>query len=91
MLFRSTLIAYILFAVLNYYYMNKICKDKLDGATVYNVKRLSIMGVIFTIIILIALMGYPYPLLRWGMLVVIVIVVLLNMKKILTLINESMK
>ena len=87
----TTLIAYILFAVLNYYYMNKICKDKLDGATVYNVKRLSIMGVIFTIIILIALMGYPYPLLRWGMLVVIVIVVLLNMKKILTLINESMK
>ena len=78
----TTLIAYIVFAIANYYYMNKMCIDKLEGAMVYDLKRLSIMSLIFLAVMLIALAAYPYPLVRWGVLFVIVIVVIFNLKKI---------
>ena len=70
--------------------MNKMCVDKLEGAMIYNLKRLSVMSIAFLIIMLIALSAYPYPLLRWGVLFVIVIAVLFNIKKIMLLIKGSM-
>lgn len=79
----TTLIAYIVFAVANYYYMKKMCESKLEGNVIYDMKHLVIMSIAFLIIMLLALVVYPYPLIRWGVLVVIGIVVLAKAKNIL--------
>lgn len=86
----TTLIAYIVFAIANYYYMTKMCGEKLEGAKVYNIKNLSIMSIVFLVIVLLTLAVYPYPWIRWSGLFAIVIIVLLNMKKIFVLLKGSM-
>jgi len=86
----TTLIAFIVFAVANYYYMQKMCIEKLDGVDVYNVKHLSLMSIAFLALIFLALFAYPYPLLRWGGLFAIVMIVLVFHKKILNIVKVSL-
>lgn len=86
----TTLIAFMVFAVANYHYMQKMCIEKLDGVNVYNVKHLLVMSAAFLVLMFLALFAYPYPVLRWGGLFAIVIVVLVFHKKILNIVKESL-
>lgn len=86
----TTLIAYIVFVAANYYYMKKLCAEKLQGAAVYNIRNLCVLSAGFLLLVFAALLAYPYPLLRWGGLCLIAILVLAFHKKIIGMLKREL-
>lgn len=78
----TTLAAYIVFALCNYYYMRKICKDKIGGESIYNMKVLFLLSVVCLICIAFAVLIYENAILRWGILGVILVLIMVNYRKI---------
>lgn len=83
----TTLVAYIIFALSNYYYMKKICKEKIGDVEIFQIKKLLLMGTGFLVICIITLLIYEMPLVRWALLFIILLIALINYKKILALIQ----
>ncbi len=86
----TTLIAYIVFVAANYYYMKKMCAEKLQGAVIYNIRNLCVLSAGFLLSIFMALLAYPYPMLRWGGLCLIVIIGLAFHKKIIRILKKEL-
>ena len=86
----TTLVCYIVFVAANYYYMKKLCAEKLQGAEIYNIRNLCVLSVGFLFAMFAALLVYPYPMLRWGGLCLIVIMGLVFHKKIITIMRKEL-
>lgn len=86
----TTLLAYIIFALANYYYMTKIVKEKLGDIEIFQIKNLLIMGTLFLVICMLTLLIYEQPIIRWIILFAIVLITLLNCKKIIAFIQQIM-
>lgn len=84
----TTLISYVVLAACNYYYMRKVCKEKMDNAVIYNIKLLMFMAVVFLGCVIGTALIYEYVALRWGILGAILFVVLINAKRILAWSNK---
>lgn len=85
----TTLISYIVFALTNYYYMKKICKEKMDNCRIFPMRRIAMLGAGFLVLSMLTLAIYPYAYIRWGLLITISILILINYRKILTLIKRK--
>lgn len=84
----TTLIAYIVFALCNYHYMRKICKDRIGGESIYNIRILAVLSAGFLICVLLSAFIYSYPWLRWGMAGAAVLTGAVNYKKIINLMKN---
>lgn len=87
----TTLISLIVFAFANYYYMRKMCLEKLDGVVIYNTRNLCVLSVGFLLCLFITLLAYPYPMLRWGGVCIITIIGFVFHKKILEILKKELR
>lgn len=79
----TTLFSYMLFALLHYYFMRKICKQYIDDLRPYNVKIILEIS-IFTLVTGFALLfTYNMPILRYSLIAIALIIVIIMRKKII--------
>ncbi len=84
----TTLFCYIIFAVGHYYFMDRICKEKMDGIRVYNTKLLMLMSILF-VIAGFAMMGTYYsPIVRYSIILIVLLLAFVQRKKIMSVLNS---
>ena len=83
----TTLICYIIFGVAHYAFMNKICKEELNGTRLFDIK--TVLGIAIGLIVFSILMIfiYPYTIIRYIILLAIFIVIVINKN----IINQYLK
>lgn len=78
----TTLICYILYCVFHYIVMTKICNDYLAGVKPYNTKFLILFALVFLTCGFAMLFTYDYPIIRYSIIAVAIIVMIVKKDKI---------
>lgn len=81
----TTLACYILFALYHYYFMRKICKNKLGGALPYSAQKLLIITVCFCTLGFILLFTYHSTIVRYFVIVLFLVMAIIKRKSIITM------
>ena len=84
----TTLVCYVFFAFFHYLFMKKICRERLNGVAVYDVKKMVLISLVLLITTAISMMMYNTYLIRYGCILLMGVVVLLNYKKILSMLKD---
>jgi len=84
----TTLISFAVYAILHYYFMRKICRQKMNGKHIYNEKHLLLIIVIFLAIGIGLSFLYSYWYIRYIILSIIIIIALIKKNTILIFIKE---
>lgn len=79
----TTLFCYILFSVSHYIFMRKVCRKHIDGDKVYDEKTILVMSVIFVIAAFGMMAIYDYPIIRYSLIAVGMIVCVIKRRQIL--------
>lgn len=79
----TTLVCYILFAVMHYFFMTQICKNKLKGEKIFNIKILLAITSIFMLSGLIFLLSYNYIVVRYILIAILFLAVVRGRKVII--------
>ena len=79
----TTLLCYLLITVGHYWVMRIICKQKMAGEKVYSIKLIAIIGFIMMSVIFGSMLIYHQPVLRYGILVCMLVIVCVNRKRII--------
>lgn len=87
----TTLICYILFAVLHYCCMKSVCNQYLDGKTPYELSKLLTISGCFMVLGFLFMCIYEWYLIRYGCLLIIVVVCIFKRKKIIALMRLLFK
>lgn len=67
----TTLICYILFTAMHYFFMSRICEDNLKGKKIFNIKILLSITIIFLLSGFVFLLTYNYIVIRYILIVVL--------------------
>ena len=81
----TTLSCYILFALYHYYFMKKICKDKLGGASPYSAQKLLIITAVFCTLGFLLLFTYHNTILRYFIIILLFVIAIIKKKAIVTM------
>ena len=76
----TTLFCYIIFAVAHYIFMNRICKDKLDGVVPYSSKRIIYISLVFMTLCFGLLCTYNYFILRYAIIGILLLLMWMKRK-----------
>lgn len=94
----TTLVCYMLYAVCHYYYMNKICKDKLNEIKPFNSRILLLITCLFMGLGFLFLVTYYNRVLRYSLIVVLLMtacfkrrIIVDNVKSIISIKNAKVK
>lgn len=79
----TTLFSYMMFAVLHYYFGRKVCNEYLDGTKPYSLRIILAISVGTLVLGLLALLVYPYTLIRYGIILLIAVCIFTFRKKVL--------
>lgn len=85
----TTLICYILFAISHYIFMNKIIKRNLKGIKIYDIKFILSWSLILLLLMLIMSILYKVTILRYCLIMLFIIILYLNKKRIVKELKES--
>lgn len=83
----TTLVCYMLLAVLHFVLMKKACRIHLGGQILFHEKFLLVLSFLLCLISTLMLFVYPYTILRWGLILVILLIIFLQRKRIFDLIR----
>ena len=83
----TTLVSYILLAILHYLFMNKILKKKNVNA-VYNYKLIIGFGLMVTFVSIVIQFLYSAMILRYIVLMIFIIVIIINKNKVMSILKE---
>lgn len=83
----TTLLCYMVYSCLHYFFMTKICKKELDGIHVYSLRKLIIISTILLCLSLVIMMSYTNNLVRYFIIVLMFIILFINKNKIISMIN----
>ena len=83
----TTLACYIIYSVAHYLLMNKMCDQYYDGLRPYSVKKVLAISVPFIVMGFIFLFTYDYPLIRYGIIVVVAVVAFIKRRKIIEVVK----
>lgn len=83
----TTLVCYVLLAGLHFILMKKACRTHLPGQAVFHEKFLFGLSTALCLISSLMLFVYPYPVLRWGLILVIILIMFLQRKRIFSMIR----
>lgn len=78
----TTLFCFMIYALLHYCFMQKICKEYLNDAQAYNTKSLLLITLTFLALGFVILTTYKRPMLRYSLIVILAQVVLIKRKYI---------
>lgn len=84
----TTLVCYVLFGVLHYIFMRKVCKDYLDGYKVYDWKIIFGIGALLILLSFVMLVLYNYSIIRYIVLGILAVVVFCQRKTIIALFKK---
>lgn len=84
----TTLVCYMLFSILHYIFMKKICKDKLPGEKVFNTKIICCIAAVFIIIGIIFLLSYKNMILRYSYIFLFMVFIVVFRK---TIVRDMLK
>ena len=79
----TTLFCYIIFSVSHYLFMRKVCKKHIDGDRVYDSRTIFIMSIVFIIAAFGMMAIYDYPIIRYSLIVIGLIVCIIKRKQII--------
>lgn len=83
----TTLLCYIIYVLMHYYFMRKVCREFLQDARVYNVKALLAITVSFMILAFGIMLLYEYFAIRYGLIGLMVLVVVVKRKKMIAIVK----
>lgn len=86
----TTLVCFIVYAVAHYIFMKKVCRDCCEGIYPYDTRRILLITVPFLIAGFVFMATYNYPLVRYGLVGVAVIVAVVMRKKIISVAKNIM-
>lgn len=87
----TTLICYILFVVMHYCFMKKICHDLIDDVKVYNISVLCAISVAFMVCGFLIMSTYTYAMLRYGLISVVLLGLVAKRRVIISFIAQLMR
>ncbi len=85
----TTLVSYILYSFGHYVLMKKVCKKHANSYDYYDNKKIFVISLIFTIISILIIPIYQNMWLRYSFIFLILVLLLLNYKKIMSLIFKD--
>lgn len=86
----TTLVCYMVYTFAHYLGMRKVCKENFSDERPYDDKKLIIITVIFMIAGFLLLLTYSYPVIRYGIVIVSLVVAIIYWKKIKATVGELM-
>lgn len=84
----TTLICYILFAILHYCFMKKICKLFLPNKEIYDLRIIILITISFMVIGFLFAYSYRIWVMRYSMIIIFAMIVALKRKRIISIIKE---
>lgn len=87
----TSLFCYVLYAIGHYFIMRKVLRDQLSGMKIIDGKMMIIISFTGGISTLVVSLIYGKPIIRYGFLVVIIILAVINREKLIDLIKEIRK
>lgn len=84
----TTLICFCVYTFMHYYFMQKICKEKLDGRKPYNIKIYLLIASIFVIMGFLFQITYINFLARYAIILIAIVMILIKKKVILEEVNR---
>ena len=84
----TTLVCYVLFGILHYIFMRKVCNDYLDGYKVYDWRIIFGIGALLILLSFVMLVLYNYSVIRYIILGILVVVFICLRKTIVKLIKR---
>lgn len=81
----TTLFCYLFYAISHYFCMKKIIKDNLNSARVYNINYIILISILLFITCFGLMLIYNYPLIRYSILLIILLIVWLKKNAIIKL------
>lgn len=80
----TTLFCYMVYAAFHFLFMRKICREYLDNQQPYSMRKYLVIAGIFLTVGLAFLLMYSHPILRYGLLAVLLLFCIIFRKKIIT-------
>lgn len=87
----TTLVCYTAYVVAHYLFMKKVCRDYLDSVKVYDTRFLVGFYILFVILGFLLMMTYNYPVIRYSIIVLALIVLIIYRKKVMKIFKELLK
>lgn len=84
----NTMLCYFLYCVIHYYFMRKVCKEFLNGKSIYDIRFFSMITIFQVGIMFIFLMLYQYLVIRYIFMLCILILLIINKMKVKKLIHS---
>jgi O-antigen/teichoic acid export membrane protein len=78
----TTLACFIIYSISHYYFMNKVCDQFCEGVRPYDIKKILQIAIPFIVCGFVLLMTYNYPYVRYGIVIVVVILVIVFRKRL---------
>lgn len=89
----TTLVCYMIFAIMHYVFMRKICVEKLNGVKVFDIRYIVILSVIVIVLSLGVTVLYGYSIIRYLLMLVGIVFVILKrnfiIRQIINIIGEK--
>lgn len=87
----TTLLSYVCFAVGHYYFMRKVCNEKIPGVRLFCGKKIVMLSVAFTIFTFVVTAIYPHVFLRYLILLLLCAAAVIFRNKIMESIKNELK
>ena len=84
----TTLACFMVYAIAHYLFMRKVCRQCCDGEYPYDTKKIIAITIPFLFMGFAFLATYPYPVLRYGIVLAAVIVAIVFRKRILDMVKQ---
>lgn len=84
----TTLICYIIYAACHYIFMRKICKDNLNDADPFDLKKMLLISSVFLLIGFVLLFTYSSIFIRYGLIVILLLTAIIKRNSIMNFIKE---
>lgn len=84
----TTLFCYMVYAAFHFLFMRKICKKYLENRQPYSIRKYLAISGVFLVVGFVFLLTYSYPFVRYGLLVVLLVLSLLFRKQIINSVKK---
>lgn len=84
----TTLFCYFFFAVMHYYFMRKICKEKINNIEVYDIKILVGIAFLFVILGFFIMGSYAHTILRYSLIMMVLVSLFVKRKMVIGFISQ---
>ena len=87
----TTLFCYVLYALLHYLFMKKICKEELNGVQAYRAGVILLIAIVFVALGSLLMLTYKNMLIRYGIILSAVMVVFVKRRMVINLLSDILE